>query len=58
MVFNPWGTKVLDMETDVGIGIVEIDQEKTKKIRGSMPIVDHIRNELYWRVFFSAEPFL
>jgi predicted amidohydrolase len=47
MVFNPWGTKVLDMETDVGIGIVEIDQEKTKKIRGSMPIVDHIRNELY-----------
>ena len=47
LVVDPWGEVVLDMGDDIGLGVVDIDQEQTRRIRKSMPVVEHYKSHLY-----------
>ena len=47
MVVDPWGEVMLDMGDEIGLGIVDIDPAKCDRIRQSMPVVDHVKFDLY-----------
>jgi len=44
LVVDPWGQIIADASTDVGITIVEIDQEQVEDARRRIPSLQHDRN--------------
>lgn len=43
LVVDPWGTVLLDMGDDAGIGFVDIDPQQVDAVRARIPVLDHRR---------------
>jgi len=46
-VFDPWGEQLVQMGTDIGIAVFEIDLDELDRVRGNMPINQHRRYDIY-----------
>jgi len=46
-VFSPWGDKLVDMGTSVGISVFEIDLAEMQRARDNMPMPRHRRYDIY-----------
>jgi predicted amidohydrolase len=47
MITSPWGNVVTRMDEKEGYVIQEIDLEYVKKIRNELPMLKHIRKDIY-----------
>jgi predicted amidohydrolase len=43
LVVDPWGTIVLDMEQQIGLGFADIDLGLVDDVRGRVPVIAHRR---------------
>jgi predicted amidohydrolase len=43
LVVDPWGTILLDMETEQGVGFAEIELERVAEVRRRLPAIEHRR---------------
>ena len=46
-VYDPWGAEVLDMGTEQGLGVFELDLGLVSSVRASMPMGEHRRYDVY-----------
>lgn len=44
MVVDPWGKLLLDMQTEPGLGVVDLDLNAVKQARARIPSLDHDRD--------------
>jgi predicted amidohydrolase len=42
-VIDPWGTIILDMKTQNGLGYADIDLAKVADVRNRVPVIAHRR---------------
>lgn len=47
MVVDPWGTVIAQCSEGTNVAIAEIDSSYVQKVRSSMPVWQHRRNDLY-----------
>jgi hypothetical protein len=46
-VVDPWGTIIAQCSEGTNVAIAELDPSYTQKVRSSMPVWEHRRNDLY-----------
>ncbi|XP_055353777.1 LOW QUALITY PROTEIN: nitrilase and fragile histidine triad fusion protein NitFhit-like [Paramacrobiotus metropolitanus] len=55
MIVDPWGTVLAQCSDGPGVAVAEIDLDRLRTIRSSMPVQNHRRHDLY-RLFPSPLP--
>lgn len=43
MIVDPWGLKVASVEEGAGVAIADLDTEYIRRVRGSLPVLEHRR---------------